>query len=52
MDAQIDAYISPVIPRVPGYVNEIRVTDNQLVKKGDTLLVLDDRDLKIKLETS
>lgn len=49
-DAQIDAYISPVIPRVPGYVNEIRVTDNQLVKKGDTLLVLDDRDLKIKLE--
>jgi len=49
-DAQIDAYISPVIPRVPGYVNEIRVTDNQMVKKGDTLLVLDDRDLKIKVE--
>jgi len=49
-DAQVDAYISPVIPRVPGYVNEIRVTDNQLVKKGDTLLILDDRDLKIKLE--
>lgn len=49
-DAQIDAYISPVIPRVPGYVNKIRVTDNQLVKKGDTLLVLDDRDLRIKVE--
>lgn len=49
-DAQIDAYISPVIPRVPGYINEIRVTDNQLVKKGDTLLILDDRDLKIKLQ--
>lgn len=49
-DAQIDAYISPVIPRVPGYINEIRVTDNQFVKKGDTLLILDDRDLKIKLQ--
>lgn len=48
-DAQIDAYISPVIPRVSGYVNEIKVTDNQMVKKGDTLLILDDRDLKIKL---
>lgn len=49
-DAQVDAYISPVIPRVPGYVTEIRVADNQLVKKGDTLLILDDRDLKIKLD--
>ncbi|MBS1771932.1 MAG: HlyD family secretion protein [Bacteroidetes bacterium] len=49
-DAQVDAYISPVIPRVSGYVNEIKVTDNQMVKKGDTLLVLDDRDLRIKLE--
>lgn len=49
-DAQVDAYISPVIPRVPGYVSEIKVTDNQTVKKGDTLLILDDRDLKIKLE--
>ncbi len=49
-DAQIDAYISPVIPRVQGYINEIKVTDNQFVKKGDTLLILDDRDLKIKLQ--
>lgn len=49
-DAQIDAYISPVIPRVAGYISEIKVTDNQMVKKGDTLLILDDRDLKIKLE--
>jgi membrane fusion protein (multidrug efflux system) len=49
-DAQIQADISPVIPRVSGYVNEIRVKDNQTVKKGDTLLVLDDRDLKLKVD--
>ena len=49
-DAQIDSDISPVIPRIPGYVTEIRVKDNQAVKKGDTLIVLDNRDQLIKLE--
>ena len=48
-DAQIAANISPIIPRISGYVREVRVTDNQIVKKGDTLLVLDDRDQRIKL---
>lgn len=49
-DAQVAANISPVIPRVSGYVKEVRVTDNQHVKKGDTLVTLDDRDLQIRLE--
>jgi membrane fusion protein (multidrug efflux system) len=49
-DAQIAADISPVIPRVSGYVKEVRVKDNQLVHKGDTLLILDDRDLKLKVD--
>jgi membrane fusion protein, multidrug efflux system len=49
-DAQVEANISPVIPRVSGYITRVAVADNQKVKKGDTLLVLDDRDLKIKLE--
>ena len=49
-DAHVEANISPVIPRVSGYVAEVRVNDNQRVKKGDTLVVLDNRDLKIKLE--
>jgi membrane fusion protein (multidrug efflux system) len=43
-DAQIDANISPVIPRISGYVTEVRVQDNQRVKKGDTLVMLDNRD--------
>jgi membrane fusion protein, multidrug efflux system len=49
-DAQISANISPIIPRVSGYVTEVRVSDNQMVQKGDTLLVLDNRDQLIKLD--
>ena len=49
-DAQIDGDISPVIPRVPGYVKEIRFVDNQYVHAGDTLVILDDQDYKIKLD--
>ena len=49
-DAQVQADISPVIPRVSGYVTEVKVKDNQLVHKGDTLLTLDDRDLKLKVD--
>lgn len=48
-DAQIEANISPVIPRVAGYVGDVRVHDNQTVKKGDTLIVLDQRDLLLKV---
>lgn len=49
-DAQVESLISPVIPRVAGYIKEVRVTDNQIVKKGDTLVILDDRDFTIKVE--
>lgn len=49
-DAQVEANINPVIPKISGYVTEVRVKDNQRVKKGDTLLLLDDRDLKLKVE--
>lgn len=48
-NAHVEANISPVIPRVAGYVTEVRVKDNQQVKKGDTILTLDDRDLKLKV---
>jgi membrane fusion protein, multidrug efflux system len=49
-DAQVSADIVPVIPHVSGYIREVRVHDNQQVKNGDTLVILDDRDYKIKLE--
>jgi membrane fusion protein (multidrug efflux system) len=49
-DAQVESNISPVIPRVSGYVKEVKVKDNQHVRKGDTLVILDDRDLRVKLD--
>ena len=49
-DAQIEADIIPVIPRVSGYVEEVRVKDNQVVQKGDTLIIIDDRDYQIALQ--
>jgi membrane fusion protein (multidrug efflux system) len=49
-NAQIDADISPVVSRVSGYIKEIYFKDNQVVKAGDTLVVLDDRDFQIKLQ--
>lgn len=49
-DAQVEANINPVIPKISGYVTEVRVKENQKVKKGDTLLLLDDRDLKLRVE--
>src|SRR5690349_5573863 len=49
-DAQVETNIIPVIPRVAGYVTAITVNDNQHVKKGDTLIVLDDRDLQIRVQ--
>lgn len=49
-NAQISSNISPVIPRVSGYVAEVRVKDNQQVKKGDTLIVIDNRDQIVKVD--
>ena len=49
-DAQLVTDIIPVSARVSGYIAKVYIADNQLVKKGDTIVVLDDRDLKIKVE--
>ncbi|GAB3957809.1 HlyD family secretion protein [Spirosoma harenae] len=49
-DAQIDGDVNPVIPKASGYVKEIKFKDNQYVKEGDTLYVLDDADYRIRLD--
>ena len=48
-NAQVDGHIVPVLPKVGGYVVEVRVDENQSVRAGDTLVVLDDRDLRSRL---
>ena len=46
-DAQVEEFISPINTRVGGYIKEIRFREHQQVKKGDTLVIIDDRELKI-----
>lgn len=47
--AQVEAFINPINTRVPGYIKEIRFIEHQQVKQGDTLLVIDDRELQTAL---
>ena len=49
-DAQIEQYLSPINVKVPGYVREVRFTEHQYVHKGDTLLIIDDREYAIALQ--
>jgi membrane fusion protein (multidrug efflux system) len=48
-DAQVDAFINPVNTRVSAYIKEIRFIEHQKVKKGDTLVILDNREIKTQL---
>lgn len=49
-DAHIEEYINPVNTRISGYIKEVRFYEHQNVKKGDTLLLIDDREYKIQVE--
>ena len=48
-NAQVDGHIIPILPKVGGYVLEVRTDENRSVKAGDTIVVLDDRDYKARL---
>lgn len=48
-DAQVEQYISSINVRASGYIQEIRFTEHQYVHKGDTLLIIDNREHKIRL---
>ncbi|MEO6132523.1 MAG: HlyD family secretion protein [Saprospiraceae bacterium] len=49
-DAQLDADISPISARTSGFIDKVFFSDNQAVNAGDTLVVLDNRDLLLKVE--
>lgn len=43
-DAQIEQYITPVSSKVSGFIKTIKFTENQFVHKGDTLIIIDNRE--------
>jgi len=48
-DAQVDAHIAPIAPKISGNISEILVNDNQAVKAGQVLLRIDPRDYQAKV---
>ncbi|NGM74241.1 HlyD family secretion protein [Sphingobacterium sp. SGL-16] len=43
-NAQVRQYITPVSSKVSGFIQEVRFEENQFVHKGDTLVVIDNRE--------
>ena len=48
-NAQVKQQIVPVNCRVQGYIKEIRFSEYEKVHKGDTLIIIDDSDLRLNV---
>lgn len=48
-DAYIEGHITPISSKIPGYVQNVYVQDNQIVKQGDLLMQIDPIDYEIQL---
>lgn len=48
-DAQVHRLITPINTRVPGFIKEVRFTDFQHVKKGDTLVIIEDAEYRLQV---
>ncbi|SDY39333.1 HlyD family secretion protein [Hymenobacter psychrophilus] len=51
-DAQVEGDVYPIIPRVSGPVLEVKVADNQAVKKGDVLVTVDPADYQQRVNAA
>jgi len=49
-DAYVGGDVTVIAPKVPGFIAEVAVTDNQQVHAGDLLVRLDNRDYKAALD--
>lgn len=48
--AQVEEFINPINTRVSAYIKDIRFIEHQQVHKGDTLVILDDREILTQVE--
>jgi multidrug resistance efflux pump len=51
-DGRVRVQVSSIAPQVSGQITELRVVDNQFVRKGDVLYVIDPFDFKVALESA
>jgi len=49
-NAQVETNAIPILTRTNGFIDSILVSDYQEVKKGDLLVVIDERELRIALQ--
>ena len=49
-DGQVRVQVADIAPQIPGQVVELLVQDNQFVRKGDLLYVIDKGDYKVALD--
>lgn len=49
-NAQVESYINSVAARVTGHIRVINFEANQFIHKGDTLVILDDEEFRIKVK--
>ncbi len=49
-DAQVDGHLMPISARISGYVTNVNVDDNQVVKAGAVLVQIDPKDYQVALD--
>ena len=48
--AQVEGFVNPINVRISGYINEIRFIEHQKVRKGDTLVIIDNREILTQVQ--
>jgi membrane fusion protein (multidrug efflux system) len=48
-NAYVESDISAISPKIAGYIHRLNVADNQQVRAGDVLVVIDDRDFAARV---
>ena len=51
-DGRVRVQVADVAPQVSGQITEIRVVDNQYVRQGDVLYIIDPFDFQVSLDTA
>lgn len=51
-DATIEAHTIPISPKVSGYILQLLVQDNQMIRQGDVLATIDPRDYQLRLDAA
>jgi len=49
-NAYVESDISVISPKIAGYIQRLNVADNQQVRAGDVLVVIDDRDIVARVD--